>query len=119
MPNLSAARESSCSAVWRHPLGCVLALGLGGLRPSGGRHHRGAGEAERPAGELPAKAVEANIARMDKMRNAKGHIPTAELWRELQVSTQKYDPVHRNADDLPKGKDVIVIIFKEYKIWAS
>ena len=28
-----------------------------------------------PPVKLPAKAGEANIARMDKMRNAKGHIP--------------------------------------------
>ena len=42
------------------------------------------------------------------MRNATGHIRTAELRRELQVSMQKYDPVHRNADDLSKGRDVIV-----------
>ena len=68
-----------------------------------------------PPVKLPAKAGEANIARMDKMRNAKGHIPTAELRRELQVSMQKYAPVHRNADDLSKGKDVIVGIMKEFE----
>ena len=68
-----------------------------------------------PPVKLPAMAGEASIARMDKMRNAKGHIPTAELRRELQVCTQKYDPVHRNADDLPKCKDVMVVIRKEYK----
>ena len=28
---------------------------------------------------------------------------------------QKFAPVHRNADDLSKGKDVIVGIMKEYK----
>ena len=52
VPGLSAAGESGCASVWRHPLGCELALGLGGLRPSGGRHHRGAREAEQPAGEM-------------------------------------------------------------------
>ena len=68
-----------------------------------------------PPVKWPSKAGEANIARMDKMRNAKDHIPTAELRRELQVSMQKYDPVHRNADDLSKGKDVIVGIMKEFE----
>ena len=42
-----------------------------------------------PPVKLPAKAGEANVARMDKMKNAKGHIPTSELRRELQVSMQK------------------------------
>ncbi len=65
--------------------------------------------------KLPAEAGEANIARMDKMRNSKGHIPTVELRRELQVSMQKCAPVHRNADELSKGKDVIVGIMKEFE----
>merc|ERR1712066_942504 len=33
----------------------------------------------------------------------------------LQVSMQKYAPVYRNADDLLKGKGVIVDIMKKYK----
>ena len=57
----------------------------------------------------------ANIARMDKMRNAKSYIPTAELRREWQFSMQRYATVHRNAVELSKGKDVIVGIMKEYK----
>merc|ERR1712048_818583 len=51
----------------------------------------------------------------DKIRNCKGPIPTADLRRELQVNMQKYAPVYRNADDLAKGKDVIVDIMKKYK----
>jgi succinate dehydrogenase (ubiquinone) flavoprotein subunit len=39
-----------------------------------------------PPVKLPAKAGEANIARMDKTRISKGHIPTVELRRVLQVS---------------------------------
>ena len=52
---------------------------------------------------------------MDKMRSAQGHLPTAELRSELQVSMQKFAPVHRNADDLSKPQGVIVGITKEYK----
>ncbi len=66
-------------------------------------------EVQQLQGELAeltkSQAVMANIARVDKMRNAKSYIPT-ELRRELQFSMQKYEPVHRNADDLFKGKDV-------------
>ena len=55
------------------------------------------------------------MARLDKMRNAKGHLPTAELRRELQISVHKFAPAHRTADDSSKGKDVIVGVMKEYK----
>merc|ERR1712217_436349 len=68
-----------------------------------------------PPVQLPANAGEASIARMDKIRNCKGPIPTAELRRELQGSMQKYAPVYRNGEDLAKGKDVIVEVMKKYK----
>merc|ERR1712100_677704 len=58
---------------------------------------------------------EETIARMDKMRNCKGPIPTAELRRELQVTMQKLAPVYRNSDDLKKGTEEIPKIMKKYK----
>jgi len=64
---------------------------------------------------LPAGAGEATIARMDKMRNATGPIPTAELRRELQVAMQKYAPVYRNSEDLKKGKDLVDEVLTKYK----
>merc|ERR1712139_668683 len=68
-----------------------------------------------PPIELPANAGEASIARMDKIRNAKGPIPTAELRRELQVTMQKLAPVYRNSADLKKGVEEIPKIMKKYK----
>merc|ERR1711948_30092 len=68
-----------------------------------------------PAVTLPANAGEKTIARLDKIRNCKGPIPTADLRRELQVSMQKYAPVYRNSDDLAKGKDIVDAIMKKYK----
>merc|ERR1712003_605809 len=64
---------------------------------------------------LPANAGEQTIARLDKMRNSSGPIPTADLRRELQVSMQKYAPVYRNAEDLKTGKDVVDGVLKKYK----
>merc|ERR1719476_1014075 len=55
-----------------------------------------------PPVKLPANAGESTLARMDKMRYAKGPLPTADLRRELQVAMQKYAPVYRNSDDLFK-----------------
>merc|ERR1712224_1181042 len=68
-----------------------------------------------PPVQLPANAGEASIARMDKMRNAKGPIPTAELRTELQRTMQKLAPVYRNSDDLKKGTEEIPKIMKKYK----
>jgi len=59
-----------------------------------------------PKVELPKDAGHATIARMDKMRNAKGPLPTAMLRRELQVTMQTLAPVYRNsADREGQGRD--------------
>jgi succinate dehydrogenase (ubiquinone) flavoprotein subunit len=68
-----------------------------------------------PPIQLPANAGEASLARLDKIRNAKGPIPTADLRRELQVTMQTYAPVYRNAEDLLKGKGMVDEIMKKYK----
>merc|ERR1711957_83979 len=64
---------------------------------------------------LPANAGEKTIARMDKIRNCKGPIPTADLRRELQVNMQKYAPVYRNSEDLKTGVSVVNEVMKKYK----
>merc|ERR1711982_151945 len=51
-----------------------------------------------PPMPIPANAGQQTIARLDKIRNSKGPIPTANLRRELQVAMQKYAPVYRNSD---------------------
>jgi len=68
-----------------------------------------------PPVQIPANAGEVSIARMDKMRYAKGPIPTADLRRELQVAMQKYAPVYRNSADLLKGKNIVDGVMKKYK----
>merc|ERR1712054_687138 len=68
-----------------------------------------------PPVKLPENAGDWSIARMDKMRNCSGPIPTATLRRELQVTMQKLAPVYRNADDLKKGTQEIPKIMKKYK----
>merc|ERR1719331_720992 len=64
---------------------------------------------------LPANAGEKTIARLDKIRNCSGPIPTAELRRELQVTMQKLAPVYRNSEDLKLGTVEIPKIMKKYK----
>lgn len=67
-----------------------------------------------PPVQLPANAGEKSLARMDKMRNASGPIPTAVLRRELQVTMQKYAPVYRNAEDLKIGCGEVAKTLKKY-----
>ena len=59
--------------------------------------------------------VAATLARLDKIRNCKGPLPTADHRRELQVAMQNYAPAYRNADDLAKGKGVVDGLRKRYK----
>merc|ERR1712060_242818 len=68
-----------------------------------------------PPVQLPANAGEQTIARMDKIRNCKGPIPTADLRRDLQVNMQKYAPVYRNSEDLAKGVVIVDEVMKKYR----
>merc|ERR1712127_681414 len=116
VPGLLAAGENGCASV--HGANRLGANSLLDLVVFGRQAADTTAELVKPNSapvQLPANAGEAAIARMDKIRNCKGSIPTADLRRELQVSMQKYAPVYRNSDDLAKGKVVIDDIMKKYK----
>jgi len=116
VPGLYAAGESSSASV--HGANRLGANSLLDLVVFGRQAADTTAELVKPNSppvKLPANAGEATISRMDKMRNAKGPIPTADLRRELQVTMQKYAPVYRNAEDLKKGKDVVDGLMKQYK----
>merc|ERR1711957_238399 len=68
-----------------------------------------------PPVQLPPNAGEETIARMDKIRNCNGPIPTATLRMELQRTMQTHAPVYRNAEDLTSGKGKVEQIMKKYK----
>merc|ERR1719217_152920 len=102
VPGLLAAGEVGCASVHgANRLGANSLLDL--VKPNS------------PKVELPKDAGHATIARMDKMRNAKGPLPTAMLRRELQVTMQTLAPVYRNSADLAKGKGAILDVLKKYK----
>jgi len=116
VPGLLAAGESGCASV--HGANRLGANSLLDLVVFGRQAADTTAELVKPNSppvQLPANAGEMTIARMDKIRNCNGPIPTAELRRELQVSMQKYAPVYRNADDLEKGRHVVDDIMKKYK----
>merc|ERR1719223_320618 len=116
VPGLLSAGESGCASV--HGANRLGANSLLDLVVFGRQAADTTAELVKPNSPpvtIPANAGEQSIARMDKMRNAKGPIPTADLRRELQVTMQKYAPVYRNSADLAKGKDIVDGILKKYK----
>merc|ERR1712038_623698 len=116
VPGLLAAGENGCASVHgANRLGANSLLDLVVFGRQAADTTAELVKPNSPAVAIPAGAGEASIARMDKMRNSKGPIPTAELRRELQVAMQKYAPVYRNAADLKKGKGIVDDIMKKYK----
>merc|ERR1712139_545368 len=116
VPGLSAAGESGCASVHgANRLGANSLLDLVVFGRQSADTTAALVKPNSPTVTLPANAGAETIARMDKMRNCKGPIPTAELRRELQVTMQKLAPVYRNSDDLKKGTEEIPKIMKKYK----
>ena len=57
--------------------------------------------------DLPKGAGEASVANLDKLRNNKGDIPTAQLRLSMQKTMQKHAAVFRRGDILQVGSFVI------------
>merc|ERR1712060_260099 len=113
VPGLLAAGENGCASV--HGANRLGANSLLDLVVFGRQAADTTAELVKPNSapvKLPANAGEQIIARMDKIRNCKGPIPTADLRRELQVNMQKYAPVYRNSEDLKKGVTVVNEVMK-------
>merc|ERR1712241_1439112 len=115
VPGLLAAGENGCASVHgANRLGANSLLDLVVFGRQAADTSAELVKPNSPAVKLPANAGEASIARLDKIRNCSGPIPTADLRRELQVSMQKYAPVYRNAEDLKTGVGVVDGILKKY-----
>ena len=57
--------------------------------------------------DLPAGSAEMALARLDKMRNAKGSVPTAELRLRMQKVMQSNCAVYRTGETLEEGSKLI------------
>ena len=53
--------------------------------------------------ELPADAGEASVANIDKIRNSKGGVKTADLRLQLQKTMQHHAAVFRDGPHLKEG----------------
>lgn len=69
--------------------------------------------------DLPADAGEATIARVDKLRNAKGSLTTAQIRKSMQRIMQNNAAVFRTSESLKEGVQLIdecVKTFKDVKV---
>mmetsp|Transcript_35498 Transcript_35498/g.56808 ORF Transcript_35498/g.56808 Transcript_35498/m.56808 type:complete len:627 (+) Transcript_35498:3200-5080(+) len=64
--------------------------------------------------DLPAGAGEASIAELDKIRNANGSTPTADLRLQLQKAMQTHAAVYREEETLAEGTKVVDEIVQAY-----
>uniref|UniRef100_A0AAF5PLF1 Succinate dehydrogenase [ubiquinone] flavoprotein subunit, mitochondrial n=1 Tax=Wuchereria bancrofti TaxID=6293 RepID=A0AAF5PLF1_WUCBA len=66
--------------------------------------------------ELPKDAGESTITNVDKLRFAKGDIPTAALRLKMQKTMQQHAAVFRRGDILKEGIKKMETLFKEQKL---
>ena len=63
--------------------------------------------------DLPAGSVDMALARLDKFRNAKGSVPTAELRLRMQKVMQSNCAVYRTGETLDEGSKLI------HDVWGA
>jgi len=68
-----------------------------------------------PVPELTKDAGEASIANLDKLRFAKGDIPTADLRLEMQRTMQKHAAVFRTGEILQQGIKKLYEVYNSFK----
>jgi len=112
VPGLMAIGEAACVSVHganrlgSNSLTDLVVFGrAAGLRCAetlkpGGRHR-----------DLPKNAGEAALARLDRIRNAKGGTPTAQLRLQMQKTMQSNCAVYRTGDVLQEGVAKIAQVF--------
>ena len=69
------------------------------------------GDAKRP---LPQNAGEATIANLDRLRHAKGALPTAHIRSDLQKCMQKHAAVFREQSNLEAGCKEVMRVCKSF-----
>eukprot|EP00803_Ostreobium_quekettii_P010649 evm.model.scf_637EXC.1 EVM.evm.TU.scf_637EXC.1 scf_637EXC:32068-41378(+) len=72
-----------------------------------------------PHKDLPADAGELSVSRIDKLRNAKGSLTTAQVRKDMQKIMQNHAAVFRTSESLKEGVqkiDQCVQSFKDVKV---
>jgi len=114
VPGLMAVGEAACVSVHgANRLGSNSLIDLVVFGKAAGRR---CGQTIKPGEshpELPKDAGEKAIARLDRLRYAKGSIPTAQLRLAMQMAMQEDAAVFRTGETLKKGQHRIDEIYKQ------
>jgi succinate dehydrogenase / fumarate reductase, flavoprotein subunit len=116
VPGLMAIGEAACVSVHgANRLGSnslidLVVFGRGAAQRCGEIIERGV----RPR-DLPRNAGEQAVARLDKLRNAKGKTPTAKIRLEMQRVMQAHAAVFRTGESLQEGIDKLEQVLASFE----
>ena len=115
VPGLLAAGEAACASVHgANRLGANSLLDIvvfGRACANRVAETSKPGDAKRP---LPQNAGEATIANLDRLRHAKGALPTAHIRSDLQKCMQKHAAVFREQSNLEAGCKEVMRVCKSF-----
>jgi succinate dehydrogenase / fumarate reductase flavoprotein subunit len=108
VPGLMALGEAGCVSVHgANRLGSNSLIDPRGVRPRRGAASRREPDANDKQPELPKDSAERALARLDRLRNAIGGTPTAELRTRMQKVMQNNCAVFRTGEVCRKGHKLI------------
>lgn len=116
VPGLMAAGEAACASV--HGANRLGANSLLDIVVFGRACANRVGEVIKPGQQhkpLPANAGQETIARLDKIRNAKGSLSTAAIRRSMQRTMQNNAAVFRTQETLEEGNGLIDECVESYQ----
>jgi succinate dehydrogenase / fumarate reductase flavoprotein subunit len=114
VPGLMAVGEAACVSVHgANRLGSNSLIDLVVFGRAAGLRCGSTLEAGATQPELPKSSTDGHVARLDKLRNATGDHPVADLRLEMQKSMQSNCAVFRTGDVLKEGVDEIDKIYNK------
>ena len=114
IPGLMALGEAGCVSV--HGANRLGSNSLIDLVVFGRAASARCAETVRPGdkgAELPKDAYDLALSRLDRIRNAKGSLPTAQLRTEMQKTMQAHCAVFRTGEILAEGKKMLQDVWKK------
>eukprot|EP01053_Blabericola_migrator_P012914 Blabericola_migrator_1__12913@NODE_848_length_6276_cov_90_342406_g600_i0_p2_GENE_NODE_848_length_6276_cov_90_342406_g600_i0NODE_848_length_6276_cov_90_342406_g600_i0_p2_ORF_typecomplete_len651_score111_69FAD_binding_2/PF00890_24/9_5e108FAD_binding_2/PF00890_24/2_1e03Succ_DH_flav_C/PF02910_20/1_2e36DAO/PF01266_24/7_9e06Pyr_redox_2/PF07992_14/7_5e05Pyr_redox_2/PF07992_14/2_8e02GIDA/PF01134_22/0_0011GIDA/PF01134_22/5_5e03GIDA/PF01134_22/4_5e03HI0933_like/PF03486_14/0_077HI0933_like/PF03486_14/2e03F len=116
VPGLYAAGEAACASVHgANRLGANSLLDIVVFGRQAAETIKSLHKPRSAVAPLPSNAGEASIARLDRLRHAKGDIPTAVLRDKMQRTMQAHAAVFRDQSTLDQGVEKIGQLLKEFK----
>ncbi|MCC6632411.1 MAG: succinate dehydrogenase flavoprotein subunit [Gammaproteobacteria bacterium] len=115
VPGLMAVGEAACVSVHgANRLGSNSLLDLVVFGREAARHCATVVKPGQPHKALPADGCELALSRLDKLRNADGERPTAQIRLEMQRTMQRDAAVFRTASSLQEGVGKLAATFASF-----